>query len=774
MRRLLALAALFAIAQARYAGRPLADVLRELQGRGLNIVYSSDLVKPEARVLAEPRATNDRRILDEVLAPHGLVAKNGPRGVILVIRADVAHGESEAARAAIAPMETPRVEMPVSLGQVVVTASDYAVLGSSPEHRQFLSRQEVNRMPHLGDDIFRTLNRLPGAVPTSDYSASFGIRGSTPEDVLVLIDGLEIAQPFHMRYFQNVISVVDSEAIGGLDYLSGGIPVEYGDRIGGVIDMSTLSPSGPRTYAGASFTHARLLSAGTFHGDRGQWLVSARRGYFDLLLDLFYKDITARPRYGDVIGKVQYRIGDRSVLSMNVLSAVDHFDYDDFTFGSGDIVHARYDNHYGWLNLRSSWTPRLTSQIVTSYTHARSEKNGGFDFVTQLAEVRDKRKTDIAGMRQDWTYDRSDRGHYAKWGLDVKRFDTAYDYQSTSTRLDLLLLLAGNPAQRNIDISMKPRGTSYGVYVADRMRLSKALTVEAGARYERESWSSGDAAVTPRINAVFTPSANTAIRASWGELRQAQRLDAFAVEDGDATLYPAQRSRQAEIGVEHHFSLGFNARVAAYRNKTSHVRPRYENLFDHDEFFPEATFDRVRIAPQSSDAHGIELMLKDDGARPLSWWVSLTRSSVTDRIGSADVPRAWDQPTVAGFSVNYHLAPAWNFNVTGQVRSGSPTTEIFPFFTDSSREFINARLGPINAIRVGPYRRFDVRAMRSVATRRGTFSFWIDVTNMFNRINPCCGENLNFIGNSTTGVVTVQRAPAGIGWLPSFGVAWEF
>ena len=70
-----------------YAGRDLADVLRDFQRHGLNIVFSSELVKPEMKVADEPRATTPRKILDEVLAPHGLAVRSGPRGSLIVIRA---------------------------------------------------------------------------------------------------------------------------------------------------------------------------------------------------------------------------------------------------------------------------------------------------------------------------------------------------------------------------------------------------------------------------------------------------------------------------------------------------------------------------------------------------------------------------------------------------------------------------------------------------------------------------------------------------------------
>lgn len=73
-------------AQTHDAGRPIVDVLREMQAAGVKVVYSSDLVGPDLRVTAEPRARSPRRILDELLNPHGLQIRNGPNGTLLVVR----------------------------------------------------------------------------------------------------------------------------------------------------------------------------------------------------------------------------------------------------------------------------------------------------------------------------------------------------------------------------------------------------------------------------------------------------------------------------------------------------------------------------------------------------------------------------------------------------------------------------------------------------------------------------------------------------------------
>lgn len=69
-----------------YAGRPLVDALHDLNRRGLRIVFSTTLVPATLRVFSEPSG-KPREILDQVLRPHGLYARPGAQGVLIVARA---------------------------------------------------------------------------------------------------------------------------------------------------------------------------------------------------------------------------------------------------------------------------------------------------------------------------------------------------------------------------------------------------------------------------------------------------------------------------------------------------------------------------------------------------------------------------------------------------------------------------------------------------------------------------------------------------------------
>src|SRR3954466_13185073 len=84
-----------------YAGRPLVEVLQDLNRRGLRIVFSSSLVPAALRVSSEPSGT-PREILDQVLRPHGLYARPGAQGVLIVARAP--RGRHDAAPGTPAPV----------------------------------------------------------------------------------------------------------------------------------------------------------------------------------------------------------------------------------------------------------------------------------------------------------------------------------------------------------------------------------------------------------------------------------------------------------------------------------------------------------------------------------------------------------------------------------------------------------------------------------------------------------------------------------------------
>ena len=131
-------------------------------------------------------------------------------------------------------------EYSIPLREIVVTASA-SLLREEPAAAVALDRKQITELPHFGDDLFRAVAVLPG-VSGGDFSARFAIRGGLYDETLVLLDGQEIMEPFHLKDFQGVFSILDQEMIGGLELTPGGFTADHGDRMTGVLDMVTRSP----------------------------------------------------------------------------------------------------------------------------------------------------------------------------------------------------------------------------------------------------------------------------------------------------------------------------------------------------------------------------------------------------------------------------------------------------------------------------------------------------------------------------------------------------
>ena len=122
-----------------------------------------------------------------------------------------------------------------------------------------MSRADIDAVPQFAEDIFRVVNRLPG-LTSGDFTSRFSIRGGRPDETFIRIDGLEIYEPYHLKDFNDgAISIIDSETIEGVELMTGGFPVRYGNYTSGVFNINTRDPVDERTRysAGLSLINAR-------------------------------------------------------------------------------------------------------------------------------------------------------------------------------------------------------------------------------------------------------------------------------------------------------------------------------------------------------------------------------------------------------------------------------------------------------------------------------------------------------------------------------------
>jgi hypothetical protein len=745
-------------------GRSLAEALHILEDRGLRIIYSTDVVRPEMIVGIEPRSTEPRQLLDELLREHHLHATSGPHGSIVIVR-DAEKPPPRVAKAKPA-------QMPVALESIVVTPSQFTIFASEPENHQFLSRDEVRTVPHLGDDVYRAFDRLPG-ITGLDVSARFNIRGGQEDETQVLMDGAEIYDPFHVRDLFRAFSTIDAESIGAVDVLTGGFPLQYGGRLSGVIDISSLKPTSRRhTEIGIGILNERILTNGTFHDGRSEYLVSFRRGYLRELLKLIDpQNKTINPAYYDLRGRLETTLNDRTVISGDVFVAGDTLKVNE----PGGLAHGSYSDRYAWVNLRNALSPKLFTQTVASTGRIATHRVGSYGTPLDDEEgaVNDDHAFDFVALRNDSSFDLSERNVF-KAGFAIKKVRARYDYEGHA--IIRASFFHVNDGVQTIDraTGVRADGNDLAVYAADRIAMTRHLVVEAGARADAQSYTPDGTHVAPRINVAYSLGAHATLRASWGRFYQAQGINELQVEDGVTDFLPAERADHAVLGAEYDFGRGYSARAEVYDKRFRQLRPRFENIFDRVVIYPEMQPDRLRIDASSGRARGGELLFRKVGT-PVSGWISYARASAHDILdgaaGPVVVPRSWDQRDTATFNLDYRLGARWNFDVAGVYHSGWPTTPVGGVFVNN---VFHTVVGAYNSDRLPAYRRVDLRASRNFATSHGGLSFFVEVFNVLGTRNVSGVAGYNFNAGINRVITAHRNYEVVFGAVPSFGITYSF
>ncbi len=145
-------------------------------------------------------------------------------------------------------------------------------------------------LPGAAEDVMRTLQALPGVVAPSDFSSQLIIRGSGPDQNLIIMDDVEIFNPYRLY---GAISMFNPDAVEDVNLISGGFPVKYGDRLSAVLDVTNREGDNSKNLKAminTSIADANLVLEGKNPFNiKGSWLFNSRRTYYDLIIEPFVK-----------------------------------------------------------------------------------------------------------------------------------------------------------------------------------------------------------------------------------------------------------------------------------------------------------------------------------------------------------------------------------------------------------------------------------------------------------------------------------------------------
>ena len=168
--------------------------------------------------------------------------------------------------------------------EILVTAERQKFQRAIESSQISLDIRELNSAPaFIEPDVFRTLQMLPGVQTTSDFSSALYVRGSTPDQNLIMLDGIAIYNPYHLG---GIFSTFNTDAIKEADFRAGGFSARYGGRMGAILNVINREGNTEKIKGSAnlSLISSKILIEGPvpkWRGIKGSWMFSGRRTYID-------------------------------------------------------------------------------------------------------------------------------------------------------------------------------------------------------------------------------------------------------------------------------------------------------------------------------------------------------------------------------------------------------------------------------------------------------------------------------------------------------------
>jgi len=389
--------------------------------------------------------------------------------------------------------------------------------------------ETIKKLPALfGEvDVLKSLQLLPGVQSGGEGQSGLYVRGGSPDQNLVLLDGVPI---YNVSHVLGIFSVFNADAIKNVTLTKGGFPARYGGRLSSVLEIN-MKEGNLQKFEGEGsigLISSKLTLQGPIVKDKTSFLVSARRTYLDVLARPIIAaaakangDDPIKPRlfFYDLNAKVQHKINNKHRLFLSAYNGADVF---------GVTVKDEEDEFGGgtdWGNFISAlrWNYQITPKLFMNTTATYS--NYEIDIAASYAELDTQADTSLVEFKTQYTSGIKDLGgkvdfdfipspqHYIRFGAAA----TSHTYSPGALTVNL------KDEGFAIDTTLGATNSTsmeYGIYVEDDINLG-AFKANVGLHAsafttEGKTYTS----LQPRLGLRYLLGRGVALKASYAQMTQ--------------------------------------------------------------------------------------------------------------------------------------------------------------------------------------------------------------------------------------------------------------
>jgi hypothetical protein len=626
---------------------------------------------------------------------------------------------------------------PVEVSGATITAGYFAEIQTQPLSTINFSSEEIRRAPGAAGDVSRIIFGLPSLAKVNDTKNYLIVRGGSPVENGFYVDNIEIPNINHFPTqgsTEGPIGILNVDFIEDVNFNSGGFSAEYGSKLSSIMNVKFREGNRSMTDIEIEMSMQGFggMIEGPLDGGRGSYLISARRSYLDLILDMMNETV-GLPTYSDVQGKVTYDISEQHKLSF-----VDIFSDDRQVMNQKNALDSKTINIYpeygsysntGGVNWQWIWGKNGFSQTSISHTYSNAEVNflQTRDAKLLLKNASIEQEVKIRNTNH-WMLDTKNKFNF---GFDVKYVLIDYS-QFYSEYQDIL----GNKTPALV-VNQSIRSPQGGIFADYSVQLTNRLTISPGGRIDYYEYND-DVKMSPRLSLTYHFSDITSLTGSYGIYYQ-----------NIPWIIAAQKSdfRKLKIPRADHYVLSFNHLLTESTKLTLEIYDKEYREFPMDPMQPsQFLFDQVvveqvflnhtnLVSTGKAQSHGIEITVQKKMADNIYGLIagSYYRSNYSGFDGK-QYDRVYDNKFNFAIEGGYRLDEKWEFSLRWLYAGGAPYT---PFDVNASLAthkgvFDAAR---INAARLPDFHSLNIRVDKRYYFKSTTLTVYLSIWNAYGRRN---------------------------------------
>lgn len=678
----------------------------------------------------------------------------------------------------------------IQLEEVVVTAEREKFRQEVRISSVTMDQTSLRTVPVLVEaDLFRAIQMLPSVSTGSDFSSALYVRGGSPDQNLILLDGITVYNPYH---FGGIFSTFNTDAVKEAEFIAGGFSAEYGGRMSSVLNIQNREGNS-REFHGSgnvSLLSSKLLFEGPI--PRGSFMISGRRTYFDAIWEAargVYNAVAAEdfpisfPYYFyDLQAKVNVDITDKHRTTLSGFYGNDVLWFKE-EFKEGKPGEPGYNlSYYGfdwtWGNNTTSLKHRwlIRPNLIAKFFVARSRFNFDVDFLTKDEYYNEEDSVDVKNNMQLIIYDYiSDwsEGADLTWMINPKHtvefgaFHKDINFE-LGAKLDAITLL-----------DSLNRAREWGFYIQEKYRPSPLFIFQPGIRMTRYSPKS-KWYPDLRLKGKYLATEKLAFTLAGGTVHQFLQTANFENEMVRFIdlWFPTQPDQEASKATH------FNAGIEYWQNDIQFTLEGYYKKYDHLLTMSEDIGGQSLLSFVEAEGHsyGIELLAKKSSGKLTGWLgYSFMRTLKRESEAAGWYPPKYDRTHNLNVVANYEIDKRWYCSSSLVWSTGNPYSQIYGNFhyTDPLDGWINSMeiYGERNGERYPAYFRWDLGINRRGQLFKQDVVWYFHIINVTNHRNVFLYLYENYDANfdPETNTSVIYRRPINMfPILPTFGVEFSF